>query len=45
MPTDKNSIPMTTSGFCQFPSEDFGHEYCQIREFPCTCGCHERSSR
>lgn len=43
MPTDKNAIPMTKTGFCQHPSteEEFNsHEYCQLREFTCDCECH-----
>lgn len=43
MPTNKNAIPMTKTGFCQYPSteEEFNsHEYCQLREFTCDCECH-----
>lgn len=32
--------PMTRTGFCQHPSEG-SHELCAIREFSCTCPCHE----
>jgi len=38
----RQGVPMTRSGFCQWPSAG-SHGYCHERQLTCACPCHSEA--